>query len=82
MDLPAGLKVTPADSEYQQVVNYWKTISKNNTLDEVKSLLMSTPVEVKPCLLVEPEKCTEKRCTGVRNDFSKLPNVGVSIINS
>lgn len=35
MDLPAGLPVTPTDPEYDQVVNYWKAIAKNNTLDEV-----------------------------------------------
>lgn len=39
MQLPAGLDVTPNDPEYENIVNYWKTISKNNTLDEVSMVV-------------------------------------------
>ncbi|CAM9842430.1 unnamed protein product [Sphacelaria rigidula] len=44
MQLPAGLDVTPNDPEYENVVNYWKTISKNNTLDERMKLQMITRI--------------------------------------
>ncbi|CAM9733948.1 unnamed protein product, partial [Laminaria digitata] len=35
MELPAGLDVTPDDPEYEQVVNMWTAVSRNNTMDEV-----------------------------------------------
>ena len=35
MGLPAGLDVTPDDPEYEQVVNMWTAVSRNNTMDEV-----------------------------------------------
>eukprot|EP00904_Undaria_pinnatifida_P012663 jgi/Undpi1/8527/HiC_scaffold_25.g10994.m1 len=34
MELPAGLDVTPDDPEYEQVVNMWTAVSRNNTMDE------------------------------------------------
>lgn len=40
MELPAGLGVVPGDEEYEQVVNMWKSLSRNNSTDEV-SLLFS-----------------------------------------
>lgn len=36
MQLPSGLDVTPDDPEYEQVVNMWKSVSRNNTMDEVR----------------------------------------------
>lgn len=38
MELPPGLDVTPDDAEYEQVVNMWKAVSRNNTMDEVRPL--------------------------------------------
>ncbi|CAN0063551.1 unnamed protein product, partial [Pylaiella littoralis] len=35
MQLPPGLDVTPDDPEYEQVVNMWMSVSRNNTMDEV-----------------------------------------------
>lgn len=35
MALPDGLDVTPDDPEYEQVVNMWTAVSRNNTMDEV-----------------------------------------------
>lgn len=37
MELPPGLDVTPDDAEYEQVVNMWKAVSRNNTMDEVRA---------------------------------------------
>eukprot|EP00752_Nemacystus_decipiens_P007994 g7142.t1 len=34
MQIPPGLDVTPDDPEYEQVVNMWTSVSKNNTMDE------------------------------------------------
>lgn len=36
MQLPPGLDVTPDDPEYEQVVNMWMAVSRNNTMDEVR----------------------------------------------
>lgn len=36
MQLPPGLDVTPDDPEYEQVVNMWTSVSRNNTMDEVR----------------------------------------------
>lgn len=36
MQLPPGLDVTPGDPEYEQVVNMWMSVSRNNTMDEVR----------------------------------------------
>ncbi|CAM9211583.1 unnamed protein product [Hapterophycus canaliculatus] len=36
MQLPSGLDVAPDDPEYEQVVNMWKSVSRNNTMDEVR----------------------------------------------
>ena len=35
MKLPTGLEVTPDDPEYEQVLNMWTTVSRNNTMTEV-----------------------------------------------
>lgn len=35
MELPPGLDVTPDDPEYEQVVNMWNALSRNNTMNEV-----------------------------------------------
>lgn len=35
MELPAGLDVKSSDPEYEQVVNMWQAVSRNNTMDEV-----------------------------------------------
>lgn len=36
MQLPPGLDVTPDDPEYEQLMNMWTSVSRNNTMDEVR----------------------------------------------
>lgn len=45
MGLPSGLDVTPDDPEYEEVVNMWTAVSRNNTMDEVchKNILEHVP---------------------------------------